>query len=77
MHIFSKSECIQKDFDETECMHFMIKEGKVFQKCMEIWGEVINLIKKFNSELMYSKKQVIANKKYLKQKKGFNVFVEK
>ena len=34
------------DLDETECIYFMIKEEKVFDKYMEIWGKVSNLIKR-------------------------------
>ena len=34
------------DFDEAERMCFMIKEEKVFDKYMEIWEKVNNIIKK-------------------------------
>ena len=43
------------DFNETECMYFMIKE-KVSDKYMEIWEKVNNRIKKtINSELIIVK----------------------
>ena len=32
------------DFDETKCMYFMIKEVKNFDKYMEIWEKVSNII---------------------------------
>ena len=34
------------DFDETECLCFMIKEEKVFDNYTEIWENVNNMIKK-------------------------------
>ena len=39
------SACIL-DFDETECMYFMIKDEKVFDKYMESWEKFSNIIKK-------------------------------
>ena len=36
----------RRDFDETKCMYFLIKEVKVFDKYNEIWGKVSNMIKK-------------------------------
>ena len=42
-----------------------IKDEKIFEKYMTIWEKVINTIKKFNSQLIY-------NKKYLKAEKRFN-----
>ena len=42
------------NFDE--CMCFMIKEENVFDKHMNIWEKINNMIKKINSELIYSKK---------------------
>ena len=50
------------DFDETECMYFMIKEENVLDKYMEIGEKVDYIIKKINSELIYSKKYLIAKK---------------
>ena len=51
--------------DKAKCMSFMIKDGKTFVKYMIIWEKVSNIIKNFNSELIY-------NKKYLKAEKRFN-----
>ena len=34
------------NFDETECMYFMIKKEKVFDKFMEIWETLNNRINK-------------------------------
>ena len=34
------------DFEETECMYFMIKEEKLFVKSMNIWENINNVIKK-------------------------------
>ena len=64
------------DFDENECMYFMIKEENVFDKYMNIWEKVNNIEKKINSELIYSKKYLIA-KKHSTQKKALNIFIEK
>ena len=66
------------DFDETKCMYFMIKEVKNFDKYMEIWEKVSNIImiKKINSELIYTKKCVIT-KKHSIQKKASDVFYRK
>ena len=66
------------DFDKTKCMCFMIKEVKNFDKYMEIWEKVSNIIiiKKTSSELIYTKKCVIT-KKHSIQKKASDVFIEK
>ena len=58
-------------------MYFMVKEEKIFDRYMEIWGKVSNLInEKVNSELINSKKYLIA-KKHATQKKAINAFIEK
>ena len=63
------------DFNETECMYFMIKE-KVSDKYMEIWKKVNSRIKKtINSELIIVK-NIKQLKKYSAQKKA-NVFIKK
>ena len=46
-------------------MYFMIKDENFFDKYMTIWEKVSNIIKNINSELIY-------NKKYLKAEKRFN-----
>ena len=43
---YSKVSAYRIDFDEAERMCFMIKEEKVFDKYMEIWEKVNNIIKK-------------------------------
>ena len=43
-------------------MYFLIKEENVFDKYMEIWEKVDNIMKNNNSELIYSKKYLIAKK---------------
>ena len=55
----------------------MIKEVKNFDKYMEIWEKVSNIIiiKNINSELIYTKKCVIT-KKHSIQKKASDVFIE-
>ena len=45
MHIL-KVSAYRTDFDETECIYFMIKEEKVFDKYMEIWKKFNNMTKK-------------------------------
>ena len=65
----------KRDFDKTKCTYFLIRGGKYFDKYNEIWEKVSNIIKKnFNSELIYSKKYLKAEKKST-QKKVFNGFV--
>ena len=65
----------QRYFDKTTCMYFMIKDEKVFDKCMKIWGKVSHIIKNtFNSELIYNKIYLKA-KRNSTQKKAFNVFI--
>ena len=56
------------DFDETECMYFMIKEENDLDKYMEIGEKVDYIIKKINSELIYSKKYLIAKKNSTQKK---------
>ena len=52
------------------CIYFLIKEEKVFIKYMEILEKVSNIIKKkFNSDIIYSKKYLKAEKK--NTKRGF------
>ena len=56
------------------CIYFLIKEEKVFIKYMEILEKVSNIIKKkFNSDIIYSKKYLKAEKKT--QKEAFNVYM--
>ena len=51
-----------RDFHETKCMSFFIKDDELLEKYNEIWGKVNNRIKKeFDSEPVY-------NEKYLKAK---------
>ena len=51
----------KRDFDETKCMYFLIKDENVFGKYKEIWGKNSNVIKiEFNSELVYNKKHLKA-----------------
>ena len=48
--------------DKTKSMCFMIKDEKIFYKYMTIWEKVNNTIKNNNSEFIY-------NKIYLKAEK--------
>ena len=43
---FPKISAYRRDFDETECMYFMTKEEKDFDKYNEVWEKVSNIIKK-------------------------------
>ena len=57
----------ERDFDETKCMSFLIKDEKLFEKYNEIWRKVRNIIKK----QFYSK--AVCNEKYPKTKiKSYN-----
>ena len=61
----------EKNIDENRRIYFLIKKEKVFIKYMEILKKVRNIIKnKFNSELIYSKKYLNAEKK-INTKGGF------
>ena len=57
----------RKDFDETKCMSFLIKDDELLKKYNEIWENVKNIIKReVDSEPVY-------NEKYLKAKiKSYN-----
>ena len=35
-----------RSFDKNECIYFLIKEEKIFDKYNEIWEKVRNIIKK-------------------------------
>ena len=62
MHIASRNECLQKSFDETKYLTFLIKNDKFFEKYNEILEIVSNSIKKeFDRQPIY-------NEKYLKNK---------
>ena len=53
----------------------MIKDGKLFDKCINFGGNVFNAMKNiFNSGLIYNKKYLKAEKNST-QKKAFNVFI--
>ena len=55
MHISSKNECIQKDFDENKYMSFLIEDDELLEKYNEICEKVRNSIKKeFDSEPIYN-----------------------
>ena len=64
----------KRNFDENRHIYLLIKEENVFIKYIEILEKVSNIIKtKFNSELIYSKKYLKAEKKI--QKEAFNVYM--
>ena len=59
---FPKLSEYRKDFDESKCMSFLIKNEKLLEKYNEIWKKVTNIIKKeFGSK-------PVSNEKYLKTK---------
>ena len=67
----------KRNLDENRHIHFLIKEEKLFIKYMEILEKASNTIKnKFNSELIYSKKYLKAEKKTHTQKDDFNVYMQ-
>ena len=52
------------NFDENKRIYFLIKKEKVFIKYMQILEKVRNVMKrKFDSELIYSKKYLKVEKK--------------
>ena len=51
--------------NKSKCMYFMIKNDNVFDKCLTIWENVSNVIKRnFNSELIYNRFYLIAEKRF-------------
>ena len=51
-------------------MYFLTKEERVFDKYDEIWEKVSNIIKKeFDSNFVYSKKYLKAEKKNIHKRK--------
>ena len=63
-----------RSFDKNNCMYFMTKEEKVFDKHNEIWENNSKIIKKINSELAYSKKYIKYENK-ISTKENFHVFI--
>ena len=63
-----------RSFDKNNCMYFMTKEEKVFDKHNEIWENNSKIIKKINSELAYSKKYIKSENK-ISTKESFHVFI--
>ena len=58
----SKISAYRRDFDETKCKSFLIKDDELLEKYNEIWEKVSNSIKRgFDREPVY-------NWKYLKKK---------
>ena len=57
----------RRDFDETKCISFLIKDDELLERYNEIWEKAISSItKEFDSEPVY-------NVKYLKAKiKSYN-----
>ena len=45
MHILPEMSIYKRYSDETKCMYFMIKDGKIFDKYVIIWENVGNIIK--------------------------------
>ena len=66
MYLPKMSAC-RRDFDETKCTSFLIKDDKLLEKYNEVWEKVKNSIKKkFDSKPVY-------NEKYLEAKiKSYN-----
>ena len=63
--VSSKAPLGKKDFKETKCMSFLMKDNKLLEKQIEIWDKASKFIEKgFDSEPEY-------NEKYLKIKIKF------
>ena len=57
MYISQKWAHYKRDFDETKCMSFLIKDDKVSGTYNEIWEKVKNSLKKeFDSKPVYNAK---------------------
>ena len=60
---------------KTKCMYFMIKDEQVFHKYMTVWEKASDIIIiKTNSDLIYNKKYIKAEK-FSTQKKAFSIFI--
>ena len=61
-------------FEKTKCMYLVIKDENFFDKYMKVWKKFSHIIKnKFNSELVYNKKYLKAEKKFI-AKESFQCF---
>ena len=63
----SKISAYRRDFDETKCKSFLIKDDELLEKYNEIWEKVSNSIKRwFDREPVYNwkylKKNIMRNK---------------
>ena len=77
---FPEMSAYRMDFDETECMSFLIKDKEFLEKYNQIQEKPSNVIKKeFNSEPVYNKNYLKAEKKSYNEKvnikKALNVFI--
>ena len=53
--LLPKMNAYRRDFDETEYMSFLIKDGELLEKYNEIWEKLKNIIQKgFDSEPVYN-----------------------
>ena len=63
----------RKDFDETKCTSFLIKNDKLLEKHNEIWGKVRNSVKReFYIEPVYNEKYLEAKIKSYDRKININ-----
>ena len=61
---FAETNTYKIDLDEDECMSFSKKDKEFVEMCNETLEKVRNIVKiKFNSELIYSKEYLKAEKK--------------
>ena len=61
---FAETNTYKIDLDEDECMTFSKKDKEFVEMCNETLEKVRNIVKiKFNSELIYSKEYLKAEKK--------------
>ena len=58
----------RRDFEETKCMSFLIKNDQLLRKYNEIWDKVSNVIEKeFDSEPVHYDKYLINDNKVPKE----------
>ena len=63
----------RKDFDQAQCISYLIKNNKLLEKYNEIWKKVNNTIKKeFDSNPVYIKKYLRTKIKSYKGKINTN-----
>ena len=71
-----KMTAYRRDFDETKCISFLIKEDELLEKYDEIWEKVKNSLKKeFDSKPIHNEKYLKAKTKFYNGKRSFSIYL--